>query len=472
MINSNHSRSHSLNKNLDKHSSDSIKSQDRSRQNNLDHRQINDKNPLDPQKSNHSKWIKACHCSLIAHESCLLTWITTYQLTHSASASTPLSTPVLCPQCSTPYKIIQPDYPLLNLSHRLKKPYHAALVWAALGGMACSLAISTSSYGLWASRCFLGPNRWARWISINQGGLSFLRLFQTSLIGPILLLSRTRLIDSVFPFLPISLILSTLPPLNHDSNIRHHYRQTTNLLDPLQIKITSIFPPQPSITLCLIPWFRIGWNWAWGHLAKFIIKRQSKSLDYMGMTDPLAFQFNQHNNPQVRVEHDIIDNQDQIFQPLVGEVILDNTSLHTAICLGMEALLWPGLASCAGNLLFFLSKDRPWLRSLLGLNQSCPQHQFKASFAPYQSPLSFITSPFNQLFQIFLQSNHFNSNLSHQNLNDYNFEINSISEDEDPVWWRNTLGGAMLVVIKDVFNLLEKVMKLRKLSKRKVLAIS
>ncbi|POV97420.1 hypothetical protein PSHT_14573 [Puccinia striiformis] len=74
---------------------------------------------------------------------------------------------------------------------------------------------------------------WNRWVSNTRhgggGGLSLIKFFRLSLVGPILIASRTKQLDSVprpFLILPISLILSTSHPLGLDSEFNdtaHHH---------------------------------------------------------------------------------------------------------------------------------------------------------------------------------------------------------------------------------------------------------
>ncbi|WAQ89957.1 hypothetical protein PtA15_11A649 [Puccinia triticina] len=452
-------------------------------------------------RSNRKKqrWVKACRCSLVAHENCLLTWITTYQLTHPAPASisSPLSTPVKCPQCASIYQIVQPPSPLLSLLHRLKRPYSSGMSWSALGCVVLGIGVSASSYGLWASRCFLGPIRWNRWVSAGRhgGGLNFLKFIQLSLVGPILILSRTRQLDSVLPFLPISFMLSTLPPLALDSEFTgaHH------MIEPNLLRL-ELFPPEPGLTLCLIPWMRIGWGFFWGRLSNLILRRECLGMPYQyppGVGPGMAAQAqamagaepneaNQaagENEDQADLEQAEEDEEPDRQEPPGAEVVLDYTSLRTVIRVGMEALILPGAASLVGTLLLVLSRNRPWLRTLLGLKISASllgHQQLSNSGRPTSSFLSTLKNSLGhvvyrltrlELFGDQPRSDSFPlklpSILSGFRMADY---LDSAGED-DPVWWRNTLAGALIVVLKDFISLTEKVLKLRKLKYRRILDV-
>lgn len=100
--------------------------------------------------SSHGKWVHPCKCSLVAHEDCLLHWISVSKPTASQTV------PVTCPQCAAPYTIAQLNFPLLNLIEKVED------VWAKNVGrlLAVGAGVGTwtllSLYGIWAIRKFVG----------------------------------------------------------------------------------------------------------------------------------------------------------------------------------------------------------------------------------------------------------------------------------------------------------------------------
>ncbi|KAH9821173.1 hypothetical protein DFH28DRAFT_1092864 [Melampsora americana] len=420
------------------------------------------------------KWVKPCRCSLVAHESCLLTWVTTYQLTHSptTSISSRLSTPVTCPQCSAPYHLSQPSSHLLTIIDSFKRPYDKIVSWSALGGLLLGLTITTSSYGIWASRSFLGPIRWKNWIMKPSGEFSFSKFFQLSLVGPILLLSRTNQLDSILPFLPISLIVSNLAPLGLDQE----FNSSTHVK---LIQLDSVFPPGPALTVCLIPWFRIAWNSIWSRFTSLILSHEYKSLEFMDpshglptglgldggvrptmVPNPIGHQAEGLHGAEDRF-NPIAAAQDGGRAQLGAEVVLDYTTLRGAIRMGMEALLLPGVASMMGSLLLRSSKHLPWLLYILTYFNptSTPSIWFKLT----SSLLTITGLRFTNQFK---PNRKDEWNEERWMLRDDENELN-----EDPIWWRNTLGGCLIVLVKDVMGLIEKVLKIRKLSKRRILDV-
>ncbi|CAH7684013.1 hypothetical protein PPACK8108_LOCUS17920 [Phakopsora pachyrhizi] len=466
--------------------------------------------------SKYQNWVKACKCSLTAHES----------LSHPTSnnASSPLSTPVKCPQCDTPYRLSQPDYRLLDFIYRLRKPYVSCLSWSALGCVFLGLGVATSSYGLWASRCFLGSSRWKRWITSSDDwrGLSFVKMFQLSLVGPILILSRTRQLDSVLPFLPISLILS---------NLRANLIGDLPSPDFQTIRLRPVFPPDPALTLCLIPWARIGWSWIWGKVTDFVLRREYRSLSHLGLSyraggagRNVRGGIQRVNQPNVRGRHLGVevevaaedgDNEDgdEDGDEGVGmgaqmggaELQLDYLTLRVIIRRGTEALFLPGAASVAGNLLYILSKNRVWLKTILGLRRSGTKshsgsflNRLSQAFKKItgMSPSITVTTmgmgtPL--MMRMMLNEVEDEKNLGkfipkrlieHLSYDDSERRLENLTslapssssslladESEDPIWWRNTIGGGLIIIVKDVLNLVEKVMKLRKLSHRKIIEV-
>jgi hypothetical protein len=57
----------------------------------------------DPKQDGLRRWVHPCKCSLIAHESCLLTWIRSKRATGTPDPKRIIT----CPQCSHPYTIIE-----------------------------------------------------------------------------------------------------------------------------------------------------------------------------------------------------------------------------------------------------------------------------------------------------------------------------------------------------------------------------
>lgn len=98
------------------------------------------------------RWVHPCKCSLIAHESCLLTWIRSRR----ASGTPDPNRVITCPQCSYPYTIVETKPAVLKLFEagdgvlRSLVPIGGA---AVLGG---GILIAATAYGCTAIRLWMG----------------------------------------------------------------------------------------------------------------------------------------------------------------------------------------------------------------------------------------------------------------------------------------------------------------------------
>ena len=100
--------------------------------------------------SGHGPWIHPCKCSLMAHEDCLLQWISISRPTASKNV------PVACPQCSAPYTINQLNFPLLNLIERIEGVWTRNIGKVLMVGAGLGSWSLLSLYGVWAIRKFAG----------------------------------------------------------------------------------------------------------------------------------------------------------------------------------------------------------------------------------------------------------------------------------------------------------------------------
>lgn len=103
-----------------------------------------------PQSRNDRRWIHPCQCSLVAHEDCLMQWISSAKPNASALA------PVTCPQCSTPYTVSQLNYPILSMVERLEAVWEQNIVKIMLVGVGAGTWAILSWHGVWAIRMFVG----------------------------------------------------------------------------------------------------------------------------------------------------------------------------------------------------------------------------------------------------------------------------------------------------------------------------
>ncbi|GAA5853050.1 hypothetical protein JCM9279_003795 [Rhodotorula babjevae] len=190
-------------------------------------------------------YIHACSCTLLAHEQCLLDWLTA----QAASPQQHHPHPPRCPVCASPIVVREDRNDLLRLYRRLRRNAdHASLV-AAVGGVAASAWFVAAAYGAWAVKTFMGDQVAQALLLRHEGGFPWRYWLNLPLIPLTLILSRTPLIDSLLPFLPLTLVLSSGPRSLHP---------TSPLFDPLGLDdLTLRYPPSPTLTVCLLPWLRL-----------------------------------------------------------------------------------------------------------------------------------------------------------------------------------------------------------------------
>lgn len=410
-----------------------------------------------------------------------------------------------CPQCSSPYTIVQPSSPLLSLLTALKRRYDSALGYFGLAGLMLGGSATMGLYGLWAARCFLGLERFNRWTS-RPGAVGVVGMLQLSLVGPVLISARTRVLDSVLPFLPLSIVLSSIPP---PSQI-----QVSPAYD---VDMEWAFPPSPVLTLCLLPWARLGWSWLWERIGRFIINRERRRLR---MPQAEAARIEQAEHPAdfpFQVQFEILRGADpaprapaapaeadadaglgrqEPGQPgvddaqqaaamavaadpaqgqAVGAQALDQvndwTSLRKIFRLALGALVFPLAASFAGSVLLVLARRSVGLQKILGIRI------FRGLGAGGQSAAGSRLWPGMTAAGWWgvwrYATNAFRSHpvAPPTSLSGANggYLVAGLSGDfSDPVWWRNAVGGSLIVVGKDVINLTEKVLELRKIGRRRV----
>lgn len=100
--------------------------------------------------SSHGKWVHPCKCSLVAHEDCLLHWISVSKPTASTNV------PVACPQCAAPYTINQLNFPLLNLIEQIEDVWAKNVGRILMVGAGVGTWTLLSLYGIWAIRRLAG----------------------------------------------------------------------------------------------------------------------------------------------------------------------------------------------------------------------------------------------------------------------------------------------------------------------------
>ncbi|GAA5914597.1 uncharacterized protein JCM6883_004435 [Sporobolomyces salmoneus] len=482
-------------------------------------------------------FIHACSCSLLVHPDCLLEWISTKT---SSSSSGPK-----CPVCATPIIVQEKSSEFLKIYRKFVRKLHRLSIVATVGGVAASGWFVASAYGMWALRVFMG-DQVARALLERESlkKIPFKLWLNLPLIPFALILSRTPLIDSLLPFLPLTLALST-----HSSSPSSHYPHLPSFLslspllphpDPLGLSDLSLkFPPSPTLTICLIPWLRILYFRTRSKLFRRVLGQQKRFKGLAGMMEEAAREEQatwevlgqsptspttteraggeggerrergMRNGIELvaELEYEYVESEEESASssesehsdhPLDAETPQrpqrphrhrhrqprqqqqeDDTPAATApdppsslrIGIGrltsllLGALLYPALSSLVGSGLFWLatrggSKTHPpsvpikTLRKILGISTLIASSS-SASSSSVSSALSFL-NPFSALLPTTTLSGVGAAGAA---------EMGKVV---DPVWIRNTIGGGLVLVIRDALELTVGVLEKRRKESRRI----
>lgn len=87
-------------------------------------------------------WVRACGCSLRAHEPCLLRWID-----ESYRSNTSSRVPVICPQCRYVYRLQHGSKTILSLLAFGDRMIQRFIPCMTFLGLSASFLITTTTYG-------------------------------------------------------------------------------------------------------------------------------------------------------------------------------------------------------------------------------------------------------------------------------------------------------------------------------------
>ncbi|KAI9298950.1 hypothetical protein K502DRAFT_339041 [Neoconidiobolus thromboides FSU 785] len=303
-------------------------------------------------------WIKPCHCSLISHEECLLSWIAENQKFEANKR-------VHCPQCNQVYQLSEPPSFFIDLFNRIDNILQSTVPYITLVGLTGSILVTSTTYGAYAVLTICGSEEGERLLgSPNPWGWRV--WLGLPLIPWILIGSRSNYLDSLMPLLPIL------------------------VLGNEQIQFN--FPPSPSLVLSVLPWIRIIYNTSWeyifGKMEKGWVEQIRNQMNISG-----SLNGNENNNEANGAENNNnthnnngileIEWEVNIGNPGQSRMINRNANANDTIAYALGerkdiartivgALLLPALSSMSGNILgyFPMIKNRflptTFLRSIVG----------------------------------------------------------------------------------------------------------
>jgi rubredoxin len=142
---------------------------------------------------------------------------------------------VQCPQCATPYQLVERvSIPLYILS-KADVAAHIAAPYITVLGLTCSVLISSTTYGAYAILTLFGPSHGERLLG-RPGLWTWKTWIGLPMIPVVLIASRSRWADGILPFVAVLMVRASG--------------------GPQQMRIT--WPPSPAVTVGFLPWFRYG----------------------------------------------------------------------------------------------------------------------------------------------------------------------------------------------------------------------
>ncbi|KAI7887094.1 hypothetical protein K492DRAFT_31503 [Lichtheimia hyalospora FSU 10163] len=309
-------------------------------------------------------WVKPCKCSLVSHEQCLLDWITENQ------KGSPLKK-VYCPQCNTPYSLMERRSLSLALLSLIDTLARTAAPYLTFLGLGCSVLLTSTTYGAYTVMTLFGARQGERLIG-RPAFWTWRTWLGLPAIPAALVLSRSRWADGVLPFAAMLILRAT----------------SANQQGAVQMT----WPPSPAVTLGVLPWIRLLYNnlylLAQHHLSRKLLhlrnrqtsqqqrRTQQQQQQPAAGTDPTATfrQVLEQNGVDILADpvwegrrHQREEENRQEQENALMEVRESNDLGVTVI----GALLWPTISSIVGSCLnhFKLVRQHfpePFHRNVLG----------------------------------------------------------------------------------------------------------
>ncbi|KAJ1668846.1 hypothetical protein IW140_000088 [Coemansia sp. RSA 1813] len=186
---------------------------------------------LEELHKNKREWLYPCKCSLICHEECLLHWVTESER-HTRSGV------VRCPQCNTPYRIVQWQSATYNVLSSIYSAVDRAMPFflATIGSMA--VVVACTAYGAYTVMTVYGPIEGRRILGGTAGRWEHARWVWLPMIPMALILSRFQ--AAGFAYMPLSTLLMAAP-------------------QPLRMQ----WPASPALTLTALPTIGFAYRFLW-----------------------------------------------------------------------------------------------------------------------------------------------------------------------------------------------------------------
>ncbi|KAF7978193.1 hypothetical protein HWV62_1406 [Athelia sp. TMB] len=334
-------------------------------------------NPEDPPR----QWTHPCHCTLVAHQSCLLEWIQTSQA-DAARAPNALK----CPQCAAKYEIDSYNpVPLriLDAGNKVLSVMGRMVTAAGLGAVLVSFGtgvyIISTAYGAYALKEILGKEMFDILLTEDPSVWPWHAFFNLPLIPISLILSRTPLPTAIMPILPILLAWPSSTPVAHrEISLINSWRPVSN--SPHYS--WSTWPPSPAfIGLFILPFIRAMYRRAFARFSHWVLStspsQRPQVMRYIfNLNGPFPLRIGANiearnrnaNAPPPNQQNQPREGDDALALAAEGTIHITGSSLGRLVG---GALIMPSISSFMGSLLFRLSAHSSLLRRFLAVR---PNH--------------------------------------------------------------------------------------------------
>ncbi|KAJ4480929.1 hypothetical protein J3R30DRAFT_2380835 [Lentinula aciculospora] len=419
--------------------------------------------PSDPPRV----WTHPCKCTLIAHESCLLSWIETAQAKPSGRDA------LKCPQCATQYEIVHSGGNFGFFQRSVWRMLTDVNVIAGyLGKMVLIMVPSTivsvvgagtywmlTRYGAYAIREFFGKEVYDAFLKDDMTRWPWNAYINLPLIPIFLVASR---FDTRFGFLPIVSAFLEWPNL-YDRGLRSPTAVEWNT--------KNVFPPSPyTVGFILLPLARLLYNKALKRVTNWILGARIPTVDGEDENALMVVRVRGAAGDADQLDGEEAANQRRLEEPVAEHNPADQTITIYASPLGRKlagALLVPMIARHMGNMLLRLASKQGvfarYLRQILAVGpRSGPNRSWwdtnslslSSSSGWKGSPgLSVGIGNYRWSFDK-SESTILGSDVPWKDVLRALWGGSRAWAEFDPIWWRNTLGFGLFVVAKDALNLL------------------
>ncbi|KAL7418192.1 hypothetical protein BDY24DRAFT_374400 [Mrakia frigida] len=392
------------------------------------------------------KGIRPCHCSLVAHEHCLLVWIASKQ-EHTSE--------VRCPQCrevyritedkSTLFKVLDVGDCLVTTSCRIA--YELSWIFATRIGFQTLRVVFGPQTRLIVGN--LGREMWPHWADWG------LRIVPVALItmsmGPDLLQEPGTVADLLlFSFGAVFLPMVIIPTFRNSSQYPSYRRALPHTLSLFSGQ--GLWPPGPGLTLLLLPFLKYAYSQGRKRIFDATLGSLVRPPVLGGVEQEALLQPPPPNDPGLILggfaaealavfrpppppphpldnphPHLLLDPNNENEDPDQPERLLLASTRDSAKKRIGAVVLMPFLVSFISSGLMWLGRYSGGLRAVLGVGVA-------SSVVVKRGGLGKVRVNFAR----------------------------------DPIWWRGALGAMGILVLKDSLTLLHRSLKIKQVKTRRV----